>query len=123
MRIVKYIWKFIGLVAKYRLRTAVFMVVIIFGVTLETSRSYWLKMIIDSLGNNRQGLELYFGIFCISIIGGNLISALSYHLADKVLIPLAREIREKVFQKMMELDFAYHVDKNNWFIDFGFQKR
>jgi ATP-binding cassette subfamily B protein len=109
---VKYIWKFIGLVAKYRLRTAVFMVVIIFGVTLETSRSYWLKMIIDSLGNNRQGLELYFGIFCISIIGGNLISALSYHLADKVLIPLAREIREKVFQKMMELDFAYHVDKN-----------
>ncbi len=88
------------------------MVVIIFGVTLETSRSYWLKMIIDSLGNNRQGLELYFGIFCISIIGGNLISALSYHLADKVLIPLAREIREKVFQKMMELDFAYHVDKN-----------
>jgi len=112
MRIVKYIWKFIGLVAKYRLRTAVFMVVIIFGVTLETSRSYWLKMIIDSLGNNRQGLELYFGIFCISIIGGNLISALSYHLADKVLIPLAREIREKVFQKMMELDFAYHVDKN-----------
>ena len=88
------------------------MLVIIFGVTLETSRSYWLKMIIDSLGNNRQGLELYFGIFCISIIGGNLISALSYHLADKVLIPLAREIREKVFQKMMELDFAYHVDKN-----------
>lgn len=111
MRTVKYVWKFIGLVAKYRLRMAIFKVVIVFGVTLETSRSYWLKMIIDSL-DNREYLPLYFGIFCFSIIGGNLISALSYHLADKVLIPLAREIREKVFQKMMELDFAYHVERN-----------
>lgn len=92
---------------------AIFLGVTAIGIGWESVRPYWLKMILDSVEARLSGQTvLFFTLFGISTIGGNAISALSYYLGDKVLIPFSREIRENVFQKVMELDFAYHVDKN-----------
>ncbi|HEX8923360.1 MAG TPA: ABC transporter ATP-binding protein, partial [Patescibacteria group bacterium] len=90
-----------------------FLAVVALGVTLETVRPYWLKMILDNAGKgNRSQTLLYFGLFGVSIVIANWINSLGYFLGDRVVIPFSREIRETIFQKVMELDFAYHVDKN-----------
>jgi len=71
-----------------------------------------MKVIVDGLEGNNEKLLFGFGMFGASVIVGNLLTSLSYYLGDKVIIPMARKIREDVFQKMMELDFAYHVEKS-----------
>lgn len=83
------------------------------SVTLETIRPYWLKLIIDgAIEQNIEKMMLFLVLFGLSTIGGNLISALAFFLGDKVLVPVAREIRETVFKRVMDLDFAYHVEKS-----------
>ena len=90
-----------------------FLATTVFTVTLETIRPYWLKGILDNAQiNNFQAVFNYLILFGISTLGANLISALSYYLGDKVLIPCARKIRETIFEKILELDFAYHVNKS-----------
>ncbi len=92
---------------------AVFLLVGSIGMALETIRPYWLKEILDATGSgDREKTLVFFGLFGVSVVIANWINSLSYYLGDKVLIPLSREIRETVFEKIMELDFAYHVDKN-----------
>lgn len=92
---------------------AVFLVVATLTVVIESIRPYWMKLIFESIQNQSMDkVWLYLGLFGFSTVGGNLISAWSFYLGDKVMIPFSREIREGVFNKVMELDFAYHVDKS-----------
>lgn len=91
----------------------VFLVVATLTVVIESVRPYWMKLIIESIQNQTMDkVWLYLGLFGFSTVGGNLVSAFAYYLGDKILIPFSREIREGVFNKVMELDFAYHVEKN-----------
>lgn len=109
----RYIFKFYHFVAKYKWRMLLYLTVAGFAMVMESVRPYWLKLIIDSAGQNHTSqVFFYFVLFGVSTIGGNWVSSLSNYLSDWVLIPLAREIRETVFKKMMDLDFAYHVDKS-----------
>jgi len=110
MTVVMRFYQFLG---KYKRRLTVFLLVATISVILETIRPYWLKMILDSAGTGKQNEAIRFLIFFgISTVGANWVSALSYYLGDRVIIPLSKDIRETIFQKVMELDFAYHVDKN-----------
>lgn len=110
MTVVMRFYQFLG---KYKRRLTVFLLVATISVILETIRPYWLKMILDSAGGGKQGEAIRFLVFFgISTVGANWVSALSYYLGDRVIIPLSKDIRETIFQKVMELDFAYHVDKN-----------
>jgi ATP-binding cassette subfamily B protein len=98
---------------KYKWRMLLFLSISTITVVLETVRPYWLKEILDNAQNNNFPAVFNFLIlFGISTVGANLVSVLAFYLGDKVLIPFAREIRETVFQKVLELDFAYHVNKN-----------
>ena len=110
MKSLKTFYRFLG---KYKWRMLLFLSVYLISIILETIRPYWLKGVLDAAQNsqNRQ-VFYYFLLFGLSTVGTNFISTLAYHLADRVLIPLARHIRETVFRKVMELDFAYHVNKS-----------
>ncbi|MCX6726297.1 MAG: ABC transporter ATP-binding protein [Candidatus Shapirobacteria bacterium] len=109
----KLIFKFYQFLGKYKLRMALFLGVVTIGTILETIRPYWLKMILNSSEAGKvNDIYYYLGMFGLSVIVGNLISAYGYYLSDRILVPLSSTIREVVFQKIMELDFAYHVDKS-----------
>ena len=98
---------------KYKWRMVLFLTVTTITVFLETVRPYLLKEILDNAQINQFNLVFsYLILFGVSTIGANLVSALSFYLGDGVLIPFSREIRETVFKKVLELDFAYHVNKN-----------
>jgi len=72
-----------------------------------------MKMILDNAAvEDQQKIYFYLGLFGVSVIGVNLINALTWFLADKIKIPMSKQIRESVFKKILDLDFAYHVDKN-----------
>ncbi len=110
MKSLRVFFHFLG---QYKRQMFLFLATTIFTVTLETIRPYWLKGILDSAqANNFPAVFNYLILFGISTIGANLISALSYYLGDRVLIPYARKIRETIFAKILELDFAYHVSKS-----------
>src|SRR5574344_1541384 len=99
--------------AKYKWQMLLFLSIYTLAVGLETIRPYWLKSILDSAQNNNfKAVFNYLLLFGTSTIGASWISALAYYLGDGVLIPFSREIRETVFKKVLELDFAYHVNKN-----------
>jgi ABC-type multidrug transport system fused ATPase/permease subunit len=110
---VKQILRFYQFLANYRLQMAVFLLVTSLTVIMETVRPYWLKMILDNaqIGNPQIVLG-YIILFGVSTVGANLISALSFYLGDKIMIPVSREIRETIFEKVLTLDFAYHVNKS-----------
>ena len=95
MKSLKTFFHYLG---QYKRQMCLFLATTVFTVTLETIRPYWLKGILDNAQiNNFQAVFNYLILFGISTLGANLISALSYYLGDKVLIPCARKIRETIF--------------------------
>lgn len=110
MKALRHYYQFL---AKYKWQMLLFLSIYSLAVGLETIRPYWLKSILDSAQNNNfKAVFNYLLLFGTSTIGASWISALSYYLGDRIMIPFSREIRETVFQKVLELDFAYHVNKN-----------
>lgn len=82
-------------------------------VVLETIRPYWLKGILDNASKNDfHQVFVFLILFGFSTVGANLISALARYLGDRVILPFSKEIREMVFKKVLDLDFAYHVNKS-----------
>jgi ATP-binding cassette subfamily B protein len=109
----KSLLRFYQFLAKYRWQMLLFLSICTVTVVLETIRPFWLKNILDNAQvNNFTAVFNYLILFGVSTIGANWISALSYYFGDKIMIPFSREIREVIFQKVLELDFAYHVNKN-----------
>jgi len=110
MKSLRLFYQFLG---KYKWRMFIFLGISTITVVLETVRPYWLKGILDNAqSNNFTAVFNFLILFGASTVGANIISALSFYLGDRVLLPVAREIRETIFQKVLELDFAYHVNKN-----------
>jgi ATP-binding cassette subfamily B protein len=110
---VKLFRHFFRFLKKHQIRLGLFLAVSIIAVSLETIRPFWLKLILDNVATgNFSVIYIYLLLFGFSTVGGNLISAFAFFLGDGVMIPMAREIRETVFQKVLELDFAYHVNKS-----------
>lgn len=109
----KYIITLYRFIKPFKMRMAVFLMVVTGAVVVESIRPYWLKKILDSVeSGSSESVMFYFILFGTSMVGGNALSALGYFLGDSVLFPLARNIRETIFNKILELDFAFHVNKN-----------
>jgi len=111
--LVKRFKEFLLFLGQYKWRMVIFLSVTVTAVVLETVRPYWLKMILDSVENGNEEIVLkFFILFGISMVISNWINALSYFIGDGVIIPMSRRIRETIFQKVLELDFAYHTEKS-----------
>jgi len=109
----KYLKRFFSFLGKYKWRLVLFLFVVAVSVTISTIRPYWLKMILETAqANDYKGILFYFLLFGFSTFTAEWISNLAYFLGDRILFPVAREIRETIFKKVLELDFAYHVNKS-----------
>lgn len=109
----KSLLRFYKFLAKYKWSMCLFLGVSTIAVFLETVRPYWLKGILDNVSaNNFSQAFIFLLLFGFSTIGANLISALARYLGDCVILPFSKDIREMIFKKVMDLDFAYHVNKS-----------
>ncbi|MFZ2152737.1 MAG: ABC transporter ATP-binding protein [Microgenomates group bacterium] len=110
MKVVRRFFYFLGY---YKLEMVAFMMMNTLSVVAESMRPWTMKMILDSAEANRQvNVYWYLGMLGVVVIGGNMVNALMYFLADLIKIPISERIRKVVFKKVLDLDFAYHVDKN-----------
>jgi len=110
MKVVRRFFYFLGF---YKPQMAAFMLANTLSVGFDSLRPWAIKMLLDSASSGNWGdINWYLGVFGVLIIGVNLINALSFYLADFVKIPLSKQIRATIFKKVLDLDFAYHVDKN-----------
>lgn len=83
------------------------------AVVVESVRPYWLKMMLDTADKGPfEMVFVYLAFFGFSTVGGSWLSSLSYFLGDRVIIPVGRDIRERVFRKVLDLDFAFHVERS-----------
>jgi len=109
----KTFWRLFYFLSFYKLEMAVFVMVNTVSVGVESLRPWTMKMILDNATvGNQANIYWFLGVLGVVIIGGNLVNALTNYLADVIKIPLSKQIREVVFKKILDLDFAYHVDKN-----------
>lgn len=94
----RYLKRFFCFLGKYKWRLVLFLFVVAVSVIIGTIRPYWLKMILETAQvNDYGGILFYFLLFGFSTLLEEWISSLAYFLGDRVLFPLAREIRETIF--------------------------
>ena len=109
----RYLYKFYAFLGRYKWRMGLYLSVVATAVIIESIRPYWLKMILDNAQTGESDkVFIYLLLFGFSTIGGNWISSLGNFLGDRVVIPFSRMIRETVFRKLMDLDFAFHVNRS-----------
>jgi ATP-binding cassette, subfamily B, heavy metal transporter len=97
----------------YKKRFIFFVFVLLTGSVLTAIQPYFYKIFVDNLPSLNYRLLLKILLIYIGIrLLDNLVSVLTHFLADKVLIPVARDARLKVFAQVQDLDFAYHTEKN-----------
>ncbi len=109
-KIVKQYYQFIF---KYKYRFGLFLVVLTIAAVVANLNPYFIKLFIDNI--EKQDMTILLKILLIytaSRVGVNIMSAVAYTLGDGVMIPASKDARQKVFRKVQDLDFAFHVNKS-----------
>lgn len=90
----------------------------LFSLTLlgviNSINPYFYKLFVDALPTHDYGvlfklLLWYVGVRALEVVFDLIV----YLLGDVVLLQAARDAREKVFKKIQDLDFAYHLTKSS----------
>lgn len=98
---------------QYRLRYVVFVLVGFFAIGLESMQPYFYKLFVDSIeARDLQAVWWILGVLLAVRISSMAFDTVMKWLADKVIIPVARDIRLAVFRKIQALDFAYHTSRS-----------
>lgn len=110
MKIIRRFYQFIW---HYKYRFLVFLLVVVAAGVVENLSPYVMKLFVDKVSSGNW--DQLFGLMLIYTgvrVGSNLLDTWSYFLSDLVQIPVARDIRVRIFRHVQDLDFAYHVNKN-----------
>lgn len=80
---------------------------------VESINPYFYQLFVDALPSKNLGqltwiLLAYIGIRLLNLI----LDVITLWLGDSVLLPAARDARVAVFNKIQDLDFAYHLTKS-----------
>ncbi|UZE92929.1 MAG: ABC transporter ATP-binding protein [Candidatus Nealsonbacteria bacterium] len=105
--------RFYQFLFNYKKAFIAFVFVLTIATILQNLTPYIYKLLVDAIpsGNYQFLLKLIILFACIRI-GANLLNTLSFYLGDKALIPAGRDARIKIFRRVQDLDFAFHVNKS-----------
>jgi len=105
--------KYYQFVWRYKLRFVVFIVSVVIANIFRSVQPYFYKLFIDNISQGNTSLIWWIlASFILVRLIGVVTQTLSIWLGDRVLLPLARDIRMAVFEKIQDLDFAYHLSKS-----------
>jgi len=110
LKIIKRYYQFIFVYKRYFF---VFFPCLVLASIAQSIHPYFYKQFVDGIpsGNFQvlfQVLLAYIGVR----VAGVALSIMSNWLGDRILIPVARDIRLTVFKQIQDLDFAFHVSKS-----------
>ncbi len=102
-----------GFLLKYKKTFSLFVVVLFLLTITDSVQPYFYKLFVDNLPNPVAGKLFSLLVVYIAIrIVGVLFDTLSGWLSDKVVIPASVDARLKIFKKVQDLDFAFHLSKS-----------
>ncbi|MCP6718229.1 MAG: ABC transporter ATP-binding protein/permease [Patescibacteria group bacterium] len=71
------------------------------------------KALIDAIPSYDYQLLLKIIMLFVGVrLVGNWLQTLSRYLGDKIILPASRDVRIRVFKRIQDLDFAFHVNKS-----------
>lgn len=105
--------RFYDFLLQYKGRLAVFLFFCVGSSVISSIQPYFFKLFTDSVyQGDYRGLLWVLIIYVGVRLLGLVFDIFTYWTGDWFLIPAARDARVAVFQKVQELDFAYHVKKS-----------
>ena len=104
---------FYSFLFNYKKEFFFFIFVLLFSAVLKNTTPYISKLLIDAVPSLDYWLLLKLTFLFVGVrIMVNLLRAFSEHLGALVLLPSSKDARIKVFKKIQDLDFAFHVNKS-----------
>ena len=104
---------FYNFLFNYKKRFIFFIFVLLVTTILGNITPYISKLLIDAVPSLDYSLLLKLTCLFVGVrVVANLLGAFNDYLGDKVLLPASRDARVKVFKKIQDLDFAFHVNKS-----------
>ena len=105
----QYLW----FVWQYRGKFLLFVGVLLLSNLAKGVQPYFFKLFVDAVPDrNLSVLLTILGVYLAIRLVQVLFDILQYITGDMVLLPMARDVRLKVFEKVQDLDFAYHLNKS-----------
>ncbi len=97
----------------YKKAFIAFVFVLVIAAISANLTPYIYKLLIDSIPSRDYQLLLKIIILFVGVrIAANFLNTLSFYLGDKALLPAGRDARIKIFKRIHDLDFAFHVNKS-----------
>ncbi len=110
---IKTLKTFYSFIFNYKKEFIFFIFMLLFTTILGNTTPYISKLLIDAVPALDYSLLLKLTFLFVGVrIVTNLLRSFSVYLGDKVLFPASRDARVKVFKKVQDLDFAFHVNKS-----------
>lgn len=109
----KIILKYLSFLWNYKLRFIFYLLILIIWAILSNIQPYFYKLFIDRFSEG--DINAVFRLFkIVALIGvlGIIVEQIGHILGDWLLIPAMEDIRLKIFKKIQDLDFVFHVNKS-----------
>ena len=104
---------FYNFLFNYKKRFNFFIFVLLFTTIIGNTTPYISKLLIDAIPSLNYSLLFKLTSLFIGVrVAVNFLRAFGRYLGDKVLFPASRDARIKIFKKVQDLDFAFHVNKS-----------
>lgn len=105
--------RFFGFIWKYRARSIVSVVLMTLFAAVQSSQPFFYKLFIDTLPTKSYSSLLFiFGLYAAARVLQVVLDVLTSQTADGPLIRGARDARITIFQKIQDLDFAFHLSRS-----------
>lgn len=109
---VKTLKKFFSFLLRRKRAFSAFFLTALAAAVLSSLSPYLYKLLVDSVSLKNYSLLFQLILLFAGLkITANFLSTMARYLGDKVAIPTASQIREKIFHHVQELDFAFHANK------------
>lgn len=98
---------------KYKLRCILFAIALVIYSIIQSIQPYFYKLFVDAIPNGNNNilfniLIIYIAVRLLEVV----LDVATFWLGDWALIDAARDARLKIFKKIQDLDFAYHLNKS-----------
>ncbi len=105
--------KFLVFLWQYKWKFLIYLFILISWTAVSSIEPYFYKLFIDSFTSQNfdfiwQVFKYFVAISLFSVIA----SQLTFLTGDWLLIPVLEDIRLAIFNKIQELDFAFHIEKS-----------
>lgn len=111
---IKILKTYYGFILKKPFVAVVFFILIILSPLTSSILPYFYKLFVDAITQlNQQKLLSYLFIYIVLMLFTRILDMLSYFVGDILTFDAGIEARQKVFDHIHDLDFAFHTTKSS----------